>query len=146
MNELSESKTDSSDRWTLIRDIAVLQVKLVVDGLRDLILVPASLIAGIVSLVSSVDGRPGDQFYQLLGLGKESEHWINLFGALRNASPDLQHLHEFPDADMDDLVGRLETFVVDEHRKGGITKQAKARLDKVIDAIGRGHGTKDGDG
>ncbi len=146
MNELSESKTDSSDRWTLIRDIAVLQVKLVVDGLRDLILVPASLIAGIVSLVSSVDGRPGDHFYQLLGMGKESEHWINLFGALRNAPPDLQHLHEFPDADMDDLVGRLETFVVDEHRKGGITAQAKARLDKVIDAIGRGHGTKDGDG
>jgi len=71
MNELSESKTDSSDRWTLIRDIAVLQAKLVVDGLRDLILVPASLIAGIVSLVSSVDGRPGDQFYQLLGMGKE---------------------------------------------------------------------------
>jgi hypothetical protein len=146
MNELSESKTESSDRWTLIRDIAVLQVKLVVDGLRDLILVPASLIAGIVSLVSSVDGRPGDQFYQLLGMGKESEHWINLFGALRNAPPDLQPLQEFPDADMDDLVGRLETFVVDEHRKGGITAQAKARLDKVIDAIGRGHGTKGGNG
>ena len=146
MNELSESKTDSSDRWTLIRDIAVLQVKLVVDGLRDLILVPASLIAGIVSLVSSVDGRPGQQFYQLLGLGKQSEHWINLFGALRNAPPELQHFHDIPEAGIDDLVGRLETFVVDEHRKGGITAQAKARLDKAIDAIGRAGATKDGDG
>ncbi len=146
MNELSESKNDSSDRWTLIRDIGVLQVKLVVDGLRDLILVPASLIAGIVSLASSTDGRPGDQFYQLLGMGKQSEHWINLFGALRNAPPDLQHLREFPEAGIDDLVGRLETFVVDEHRKGGITAQAKARLDRVIDAIGRAPGTKEGDG
>ena len=142
MNELPESENDSSDRWTLLRDIAVLQVKLVVDGLRDLILVPASLIAGIVSLVSGADGRPGDQFYQLLGIGKQSERWIDLFGALRNAPPDLQDFEEFPDAGIDDLVGRLETFVVDEHRKGGMTAQAKARLDKVIDAIGRGRGTK----
>ena len=146
MNELPESENHSSDRWTLLRDIAVLQVKLVVDGLRDLILVPASLVAGIVSLVSSADGRPGDQFYQLLGMGKQSERWINLFGALRNAPPDLQHFQELPEAGIDDLVGRLETFVVDEHRKGGITAQAKARLDKVIDAIGRGPGTKEGDG
>ena len=35
-------------RWTLLRDLGVLQVKLLVDGLRDIILVPASLIAGIV--------------------------------------------------------------------------------------------------
>ncbi|MBT8088598.1 MAG: hypothetical protein KJO01_00150 [Gammaproteobacteria bacterium] len=141
MNELPESKNDSSDRWTLIRDIAVLQVKLVVDGLRDLILVPASLVAGIVSLASVKDGRPGDQFYQLIGMGKQSERWINLFGALQNAPPELRHFQEFPEADIDALVGRLETFVVDEHRKGGITAQAKARLDKVIDALGRGPDT-----
>jgi len=146
MNELSESKDHSSDRWTLVRDIAVLQVKLVVDGLRDLFLVPASLIAGIVSLASGDDGRPGHQFYQLLGMGKQSEHWINLFGALRNAPPELQHFQEFPEAGIDDLVGRLETFVVDEHRRGGMTAQAKARLDKMIDAISRGRDTKERDG
>ncbi len=146
MNELSESKNDASDRWTLVRDIAVLQVKLIVDGLRDLILVPASLIAGIISLASSKDGRPGDQFYQLLGMGKQSERWINLFGALQNAPPEVGHFQEFPEADIDALVGRLETFVVDEHRKGGITAQAKARLDKVLDAIERGRGPGQGDG
>ena len=145
MNELSESKNDSPDRWTLVRDIAVLQVKLIVDGLRDLILVPASLIAGIISLASGNDGRPGDHFYQLLGMGKESERWINLFGALQNAPPGVRHFEEFPEADIDALVGRLETFVVDEHRKGGITAQAKARLDKVLDAISRGR-KREGDG
>ncbi|MDH3362572.1 MAG: hypothetical protein OEM50_06920 [Gammaproteobacteria bacterium] len=146
MNELSESKNDPSDRWTLVRDIAVLQVKLIVDGLRDLILVPASLIAGIISLASGKDGRPGDQFYQLLGMGKQSERWINLFGALQNAPPEVGYFQEFPEADIDALVGRLETFVVDEHRKGGITAQAKARLDKVLHAIGRGRGPRQGDG
>jgi hypothetical protein len=40
--------SDYPDRWTLLRDLAVLQVKLLVDGFRDLVLVPASLIAGII--------------------------------------------------------------------------------------------------
>ena len=31
------------DRRTLIRDVSVLQAKLIVDGLRDLILVPLSI-------------------------------------------------------------------------------------------------------
>jgi hypothetical protein len=145
MNELPESENDPSGRWTLLRDIAVLQVKLIVDGLRDLILVPASLIAGIVSLASSANGRPGDQFYQLLGIGKQSERWIDLFGALRNAPPDVHGFEEFPDTGIDDLVGRLETFIVDEHRKGGMTAQAKERLDKLIDAIGRGRAPGAGD-
>jgi hypothetical protein len=137
MDELPEKNTHASERWTLVRDIGVLQAKLIVDGLRDLILVPASLIVGIVSLVSGADGRPGHQFYHLLGIGKQSERWINLFGALRNAPPDIEHVEPFPDADMDDIVGRLETFVVEEHRRGGITAQAKKRLDRAINAIQR---------
>jgi len=108
--------------------------------------VPASLLAGTVSLASGKDGRPGDQFYQLLGMGKQSERWINLFGALQNAPPEVRDFQEFPEADIDALVGRLETFVVDEHRKGGITAQAKARLDKVLDAIARGRASGEGGG
>jgi hypothetical protein len=137
MNQLPDTSTHASDRWTLARDIGVLQVKLVVDGFRDLLLVPASLIVGIVSLFSNRDGKPGLQFYQLLGVGKQSERWINLFGALRNAPEDLKHAEPFPDAELDDLVGRLETFVVDEHKRGGITAQAKERLDRTLKTIQR---------
>ncbi len=127
--------TDS--RLVLLRDIAVLQVKLIVDGFRDVVLVPASLVAGLISLVSSEDGRPGQQFYRVLGLGKQSERWIDLFGALRNAPPDLKDAPAFPDAGMDDLVTKLENYVIEEHRRGGITSQAKERLDRALDAISR---------
>ena len=48
-----------SERWTMLRDLAVLQGKLIVDGLRDLLLVPASLIAGLISILSSDNGKPG---------------------------------------------------------------------------------------
>ncbi len=137
MNIPPEQESSSSDRWTLMRDVAVLQAKLIVDGLRDLVLVPASIVAGIVSLVSGTDSRPGPQFYQLLGLGKQSERWINLFGALENAPPDLEQIEPFPEADMDELVGKLETFVRDEERRGAVTNQARERLEKVLGAINR---------
>lgn len=135
MNEMPEATTDSPDRWTLIRDVAVLQVKLIVDGLRDLVLVPLSLVAGIVSLTTGENGVPGTQFYRLLGIGKQSERWINLFGALENAPPDLEHPMPFPDADMDDIVGKIETFIIDEEKRGGMTTQARQRFENAIDAL-----------
>ena len=137
MNEVPDTTEPALSRTTLARDIVVLQAKLLVDGLRDLILVPASLIVGIISLLSFDNGKPGAEFYRLLHAGKQSEHWINLFGALRNAPPDLEDVKGFPDADMDDIVGRLETYVVEEHRRGGMTAQAKDRLDKALDTIKR---------
>ena len=135
MNEMPEAENDLSDRWTLVRDVAVLQVKLIVDGLRDLILVPLSLIAGIVSLASGEKGVPGTQFYRLLGVGKQSELWINLFGAMRNAPPDLEHSMPFPDSNMDEIVGKIEAFVVNEEKRGGMTAQARERFEKAIDAM-----------
>lgn len=135
MKELPGSPQDTNEHWTLIRNIAVFQAKLLVDGLRDLVLVPASLIAGIMSLASSSDGQPGTQFYRLLGVGKHSERWINLFGALRDAPPDLEHPLHFPDADLDDIVGKIEDFVVDEQKRGGMTAQARERFEKALDAI-----------
>lgn len=120
------------DNRTLIRDVAVLQAKLIVDGLRDLVLVPASLVAGLISLASGRDGRPGPLFYQLLSMGKQSEQWINLFGAMQNAPPDLDLPQPFPDTDMDEIVGRIEAIVVDEEKRAGMTSQARARLERAL--------------
>jgi hypothetical protein len=105
--------------------------------LRDIILVPASLIAGIASLATAKDGRPGLQFYHLLAWGKQSEVWINLFGAAENSPEEIEQKQPFGDHDIDDIVGRLESFVVDEVKRGGVTAQAKDRLDKILNAVQR---------
>jgi len=142
----TQKEQANTARWRLLRDLGVLQVKLVVDGLRDLLLVPASLIVGIISIVQSVDGKPGPQFYQLLAWGKESEIWINLFGAVRNSPEQINQPPAFGGQDIDDIVGRLETFVVDEVKRGGVTTQAKERLDKILNALQRNKGAdKSGD-
>jgi len=135
MTLLPESDNAHPPLWTLIRDIAVLQVKLVVDGLRDLILVPTSLIAGIVSLAKTKDGKPGTQFYALVSVGRQSERWINLFGAIRNAPAEVVEARHFGDADIDEIVSRVESFVVDEYKRGGVTSQAKDRFEKAMEAM-----------
>ena len=135
MEPTPETPRDYPDRWTLIRDLFVFQAKLLVDGFRDLLLVPASLVAGIWSLATGEKDRPGPQFYQLVGLGKQSEVWIDLFKAYENAPEEVRREHEFATGNMDELVARLESYVVDEYERGGVTAQAKARIDKALDAI-----------
>ena len=137
MENSTKKSALSAGRWTLLRDLGVLQVKLLVDGMRDVILVPASLIAGIVSLFSSENGRPGLQFYHLLAWGKESEVWINLFGAVKNSPEKIKQPHPFGDHDIDQIVGRLESLVLDEVKRDGVTAQARERFEKVLDAMHR---------
>ena len=133
----AENEALHSPRWTLIRDLAVLQAKLIVDGFRDLVLLPASVIAAIISLSRSENGIPGPEFYKLLVAGKHSEHFINLFGALRNAPPDIDPQDIAGGAEMDDIVSRVESFVVDEYKRGGVTAQAKSRIDEALERMRR---------
>ncbi len=127
-------KLDGPDRWTLIRDVAVFQIKLLFDGFRDLLLLPISLITGIVSLVKG--GRePSSEFYDLLRIGRRSERWINLFGAASHLHGPPSDEDRFPVEDVDEMVSRVEAYVVDEYRRGGVTAQAKERLDKALDLV-----------
>ena len=118
------------NRWTLIRDTAVFQVKLLFDGFRDLLLVPVSLIAAFISLFSG-----SSEFYDLLRLGRRSERWINLFGAAERLYGPATETERFAAEDIDEMATRVEAFVVNEYKRGGITAQAKDRLDSAIESL-----------
>jgi hypothetical protein len=123
-----------ADRLNLLRDIVVLQFKLVVDGLRDLILVPVSLVVGLFSLLRGGD-ESGSEFYDLLRLGRKSERWINLFGAVDRAHGAGPYNDDSRVNDFDDMVTRVESFLVEEYKSGGVTRQAKDRLDMAIETL-----------
>lgn len=119
-----------TDRWMLIRDVLVFQLKLAVDGFRDLVLMPISLGAAVMDLLG-VGRRPGRQFYDILTAGRRTEHWINLFGAT-------EHARAVPGArqpGLDTLVHRIEGLVVQEYERGGITTTAKEAVDRALDAL-----------
>ena len=109
-----------SPRAELIREAAVLQIKLLADGLRDAVLIPVSLIATLIGLL-----RGGDQadreFRRVIKLGRRSERWINLFGHQR----PLGKSH--PVGSMDDVLGQMESAVMEHYKKErGETKANKS--------------------
>ena len=119
------------DRWRLIRDIAVLQAKLVADAVRDLLLAPLALVAGIIDLL-----RPGGGLFdEVLSIGRRTDRWINLFG--HEPSQDAQ-----AEASIDELAGRLEQRLRERYADGGITAQAKDAVDKALDAVSKPRGDR----
>lgn len=126
--------SEAPTRWELIRDVLVLQLKLVADALRDLLISPASIVAGVLDLIQGGE-RPGRLFYAVLAAGRRSEQIINLFGEAereptRSAAAD--------PASIDAVVGRLERMIVEQYERGGITASAKTAIDRSLDALSRG--------
>jgi hypothetical protein len=136
--EQAELKT-GNERWPLIRDVLVFQCKLLVDGFRDLVLLPVSLLVGMVSIIGKGRGSPpGREFYDLLHAARRSERWINLFGAAgereqERADPARGEYTTTPD--LDAVIARVESYLVEEYRKGDITAQTKARMNAALDSL-----------
>ncbi len=123
-----------ASRWELVCDVIVFQGKLIVDGVRDALLMPISIVAAIMDLLG-IGRRAGRTFYDVILLGRDTEHWINLFGAADRLLPG--SAEESPPAGLDVLVRRMEDAVVEEYERGGITASAKDAVDRAIDKLQR---------
>ncbi|MEQ8692080.1 MAG: hypothetical protein RIC89_14750 [Pseudomonadales bacterium] len=89
VNEQDPTTSDPThhSRITLIWEVLVLQVKLVADGLRDVMLVPLSLGAALLGLIAG-GNDPGRLYRKVMLLGRRSERWINLFGYRKHGTAD----------------------------------------------------------
>jgi len=119
------NETDNNPRFELARDAAVLQLKLLADGFRDALLIPASLMAALIGLLRG--GEDCDrEFRRVLQLGRRSERWINLFGH----QPPLDVSH--PAGSMDSVLNQVESIVMDQYRKGGNASDAREAVRKAM--------------
>jgi hypothetical protein len=121
------SETTPSKRGELVRQSVVFQLKLVTDGIRDLVLVPISFIATIIGLIRGGE-EPEREYKQILELGRQSERWINLFGN-----------HDLPDdprssASIDVLFNRVEETLKQHYKAAGTSKSAQAEIDEALQA------------
>jgi len=73
-------KTNQGTRWRLLRDVVVFQVKLGLEALLDLTLIPVSLAAAALDLVLGNWRRPR-WFHAVLRFGERCERRIDLWGA-----------------------------------------------------------------
>ncbi len=120
-----ETEAAKPGRWRLLRDVLAFQFKLLLDGLRDLLLSPISILAAIAGVLTS-QRDPGRFFYRLLALGHQTDRWINLFNTYDNE----------PRANSaDDFLKHAENIVLTEYEKGGLVSELKDRTDNVIDKM-----------
>ncbi len=100
----------------LIRDVLFLQLKLILEGLKDLLLGPIAIVATIIDLASR---RSSEQrlFHHVLRGGERFERFLGLYSALPEHSSRRDH-RTGDEADMDAILQwgehRVRTLV-DEH-------------------------------
>lgn len=121
------SEPTPSKRSVLIRNTVVFQLKLMADGLRDLVLLPVSLIATIIGVLRGGD-EPEREFNQVIEVGRDSEQWINLFG--NHDTP------ENPNAipSIDALFLKVEETLKQQYLATGTSAKAQAEIDEALQA------------
>jgi hypothetical protein len=128
--------TTAPNRLGLIRDIGVFQLKLAIDAMRDLLISPISIVAGLVDLITG-GKNPGRHFYSVLIAGHLSEKWINLFGQEDRAVPETPVMTNRDSVTVDAIIDRIEKLVVEQYENGGLTSSAKSAMERSIERISR---------
>ena len=119
------NSTNENPRFTLIRETATLQLKLIADGFRDAVLIPISLLAALIGLLRG--GEDCDrEFRRVIKLGRRSERWINLFGHQR----PLAAAH--PAGSMDKILNQVESVVMDQYKKGRSASETRAAVRQAL--------------
>jgi len=120
---------ESRGRWPFLRDVLVLQLKLLVGNLHNFVLIPATLGAAGLDLIFK-SSRHGSRFYRVLGWGRQADEAIGLYSALDREDPELTHGFT-----IDAVVTQLENAIIRECEKGSSAAAMKAAADRVLDQL-----------
>ena len=93
-----------------VRDFAIFQLKLLIDGLKDGAVFTISFVAFAVDLVFRRHGRRRF-FYKVMRVSERLDLWLNLHGAAEGAESDSDGLFGGSEAGSDSMLGRLEQMV-----------------------------------
>ena len=113
--------TTKTSRLNLIWSVLVFQLKLIVDGLRDVILVPISLVAGVLGLLVG-GAKPARYFELVLRFGRRTEQWINLFGREKEGTSD-------------DWIEPIKDRVFRETESNPLFQKASSAVNRSLDQV-----------
>jgi hypothetical protein len=125
-------RANRDDRWRFLRDVVAFQLKMFLDNVRDFALMPISLVAALIDLVSRGE-REGALFYKVLRWGSHSERVIDVYSAIEH--DEASDLKINPAYTVDGVIARLEGVLVRECEKGGTAASVKAAMDRAIDQL-----------
>lgn len=110
-----------TSRWKLARDAGVFELKLAVDGVKDLLLAPLALAAAVADMIMPVESR-GVFLRAVIRIGERFERWLNLYGLERRES--VRTILDEGGSDL--IVDYLESTALDLHR-GVRNRKRRAR-------------------
>ena len=117
----------ASTRRTLVRDVLMLQVKLLLGAARDLALTPITLAAAAIDLALSRRQAPR-YFHQVQRLGERSDHLIDVWSAIRDKDAPQR-------TNVDTLLASVEEVVRDPkvgaHRARVLKRWAERQMSRA---------------
>jgi hypothetical protein len=125
-------RTQPQSRARLVRRVLLLQVKLLADGLRDLVMMPLSLAAAAFGLVSR-HRDPEIYLDRLMYFGRETDRLINLFD---HEDPEDPH-RSVP---LDRVAEEIEAAILRDYENGGLSSRGAAQLGDLVARLRRGRG------
>lgn len=129
-NDAERGVTEPPGRLELLRDVAVFQAKLALDGLLDFLLIPVSFAAAVVSFFEP--RRERDAFYRVVAAGARADRWINLFGAGERHARHAADGKADEAAGMDVVVARIEDYLRREYEQGRMPERARSTIERVV--------------
>jgi hypothetical protein len=71
-----------TSRQVTTRDFVIFQVKLAIDGVKDLVVFNVSIVAVVLDFIAGRGQRPG-LFYSVVRASERFDAWLNLHGVMR---------------------------------------------------------------
>jgi hypothetical protein len=110
--------SESDLRRVLFRDFFIFQLKLLLDGLKDMAVVSLATAAAAIDLVRGKHREPRF-FYEVVRLSEKWDLWLNLNEAAQRAEDTPDGFFGASPAGADSLLGKLEMAV-----RGGDTPRS----------------------
>ena len=125
-----DPERDPHARWKFVRNVLVLQLKLMLGNVHNFVLIPATLIAAAIDFVFG-GKRQGERFYRVLEWGRRADEAIDLYSALGDG--EVHGLKE--NFSVDAVIARIEGVIAREYEKGGTAASVKEAVDRTIDQL-----------
>lgn len=113
-------------RGALTRDFLIFELKLLLDGLVDLIMAPLGAVAFVSELLFP-GSNFGRRFYGVLRMGERWDRWLSLYQPSQEAEQSPEGLIGASSIGADSLIGKIEEMI----RQGRLPESAREIFERV---------------
>ena len=112
MSRMKGKPMTVTSRKVTMRDFVIFQLKLALDGLKDLVIFNVSIVAIVLDFVSGRGQRPR-LFYSVVRGSERFDKWLNLHGVMErlDEGDTSDGFFGASEAGADSLIGQIEKLV-----------------------------------